>query len=234
MSEFSNQTQKENAAKSESRIADLMGPELELQSRIDDVIVSRFDMGDVTLPVELVDSLEQRQAELRSNLFSRRAVMLVAVASLIGVCVFGAWQLVLMDRSPFFQVQPLGSIYNECLERGFKPNDNCHQIDRVEGAFFHLHDAELTLAMLPEDRKLKGISHLGGLSRHTFAVLFEGPESPAIVFIDKAKYDDPRAVNLPEDSGLNIFSKVSGKFLLYEVSMDSESMFLEFLDVADQ
>ena len=230
MNEFSEQSttnQENDSIKSESRISDLVGPDRELQDRIDQVLIQRFDLRNVSLSQDAVEMLEARQLEVRSKIFTRRAFVLVTSAVVIGVAIFSIWQFLLSDRSPFFQVQPLASIYNECLERGFEPSQTVKRADRVEGTFLHRHGVELTLKNLPADKQLLGISHLGGLSRNTFAVLFEGNYSPVIVFIDKAEYHDSATTALPEDSELRIFSTRRGDFVLYEVSPISESMFLD-------
>ena len=229
MNEFPEQSttkQENDLLKPESRISDLVGPERELQERIDEVLIQRFDLGQVSLPEDVVESLEQRQREVRTKIFTRRAFVLVTSAALVGVIIFSVWQFLLSDRSPFFRVQPLASIYNECLERGFEPSQTVKRADRVEGTFLHQHGVELTLNKLPADKHLLGISHLGGISRNTFAVLFEGNLSPVIVFIDKAEYHDPMATKLPEDSELKIFTTKCGDFVLYEVTPLTESMFL--------
>lgn len=232
--EFSNQTKNEET-KSKSRIADLLGAdqELELQSRIDDALVRRFELDDVALPDEFLSQLEQRQREVRSRIFNRRALLIVAAASLVGVLVFGSWQLISLDRSPLFQMQPLSSIYNECLESGFRPKQRCRGVGRVESVFLHQHGVALTMSELPADKNLIGVSHLGGVSRNTFAVLLQDRNSPAIVFIDKAEYHDPAVTDVPDGSELSVFSRFCGDFVIYEVSMVSEPRFLDFFEIPE-
>ena len=237
MNEFENSTTKSNDRElfqSESRIADLTDSEQALQSRIDQALVNRFSMLEAAMPSELVDKLEARQTELRSSIFNRRAMALVAIASFLAVVIFGVWQLAISDRSPFFQVKPLASIYNECLERGFKPTHQWQDVEQVEETFLFEHGVELKLTKLPSNKKLLGISHLGGVSRNTFAVLFETDSWPVVVFIDKVRNHDPAAVELPEISELNVYTQVCGKFVLYEVSPNAEPMFLDHLALPDQ
>jgi hypothetical protein len=75
----------------------------------------------------------------------------------------------------------------------------------------------LRLAEMPDDRRMVGLSYMGGLSRNTTAILCYSQEQPVVVFVDRRE-NDTSAATEDSDPALQVFRQELGDLVLYEVT----------------
>jgi hypothetical protein len=157
------------------------------------------------------------------------------VAGSIAVAVWGAvlWQLSgSANRIPQFSREPLVSIHQRAVIDGFQPYYICDDPDRFALTFSSRQGVPLRLAELPAGTKMLGLSYLGGLSRHTTAMLGVSNGKEVTVFVDR-RQEDTRQASPPPSSGLRIFRKELDSLVLYEVTPLEQSAFLDALEITD-
>ena len=212
------------------------GSERELQSRIDDVIRARFGFEDLPESIDVTEVAIDSKPAVESNLQSLpklRVLTIAIAATLAAVLLYGAAQYLFTDRSPDFVKRPMVAIYEDSVQQGFKPYYECHDMDRFAGTFQHKLGVRLTLLEMPANRKMLGISYLGGSSRNSVAMLCEANNKPVMVFIDKASNHSAAAIEVAKEEALSVFTRKENGMIFYEVTPFKEPLLLDFVAFLD-
>ena len=133
--------------------------------------------------------------------------------------------------TPFFELRPLAQLYAESVDAGFKPYYFCEDDERFASTFANRQGQALLLKDLPDDRRMIGLSYLGGLSRSTTAILCIAKEQPVVVFVDKGELDNADVVDATQR--LHVHRSNVGSVVVYEVSPFSEPLMSPFLKQAE-
>lgn len=204
----------------------------ELQARIDQALLRRFDLSITNIDGAFLPD-EVESPSLSASLWSRRNLLLSLAAVLCGLLIYGVIGLLSDDRSPHFQIQPLAELYNQELDRGFKPYYECRDMQRFSKTFEHRLGVPLTLAQMPDDRKMLGISYLGGTSRMTISMLCEVKGMPVIVFVDVDETHNPDVTQLADDSKVSIFTIQRDGVVFYEVTPHRSPNMIDYFEFTD-
>ncbi len=142
------------------------------------------------------------------------------------------WMFRTDDPAIGFDPRPVAAIYSETVERGFTPYYHCEDDLRFANTFRSRQGVPLALSEMPSDRRMLGISYLGGISRTTTAMLCEVNGEPVLVFVDTQANDEKanKSVDIDGLSGdLNVFVKSKNGLVFYEVTpLDSPKMLDHF------
>ena len=161
------------------------------------------------------------QPAIMSKARSRRRVLLLIVSAIAATL---AWIAVATQWNgahkvePFFEQRPLAMLYEESVEQGFRPYYFCEDERRFAATFQKRQDVSLYLADMPEDRRMVGLSYIGGLSRDTTAILCYVNEEPVIVFVDRAEHDNPPLATDLDGKPLRVHRNTIGELVVYEVT----------------
>ena len=69
----------------------------------------------------------------------QRVVRMALAASLIAITTFSIWYFISgSNNGPFFEPRSVVAIYQETVDRGFKPYYECHDMPRFAEKFFRL------------------------------------------------------------------------------------------------
>jgi hypothetical protein len=197
--------------------------QVELQRQIDHRLRQLF--SPVDMPSGLIDQLlaadgpPERRSELPPQTRSRRFLLACfgALAATLA-CGLLAWQWLRQPRlEPYFRPRPLAALYREAVDAGFRPYYFCEDDERFRLTFAKRQKVPLRLADMPSDRRMIGLSYLGGLSRDTTAILCYSQEQPVVVFVDRRENDTPKAIE-ESDPALHVFREELGDLVLYEVT----------------
>lgn len=162
----------------------------------------------------------------------RRRLVLAAVAAGLFWVLVGAslwWE---SAPQPYFEKTPLVALYQQAVDRGFKPYYHCEDPARFAATFSKRQSIPLQLAPTPPEERMLGLSYPGGLSRDTTAMLSLVDETPVMVFVDRLAVDDPAAV-AAETESLNVFREERDGLVFYEVSPLPEPRMIDYLVVPD-
>ncbi len=213
----------------------------ELQNRLDQSLQRIFAVPpvpnfscDLDMPTELKtepdidhgdDQIVARQVWWRS--ISARAIAIGVVAALVWFVV--TWQLIRPSgHEPVFARRPLVEIFQEIVQTGFQPYYDCRDPERFAEVFTTRQGHALKLSPLSPGQRMLGLSYPGGLSRNTTAMLCEVDDRPVMVFVDRSTQDDSIAVQ-NKATDLNVFRKVLGPLVIYEVTPWPEARMLDSL-----
>ena len=87
----------------------------------------------------------------------------------------------------------------------------------------------MTLAEMPADRYMVGLSYLGGSSRESTAMLCEVKDRPVLVFVDLAENYDEKVMKIPDGSPLSVFSTEKFGLVFYEVNPFEEATMIDYM-----
>ena len=166
---------------------------------------------------------------------SRRLAVVAAIVAAAAVWMFALtnWNRGTRDIQPFFERRPLVALYQETIEQGFRPYYFCEDEERFARTFRKRQDVPLALRSLPDDRRMVGLSYLGGLSRDTTAMLAYADDTPIVVFVDRTEADD-RVVatkSLAEFEQLRVHRSELGELVVYEVSPFDAAKMAPYLQI---
>ena len=135
------------------------------------------------------------------------------------------------DRGFEFQQRPLAQLYDESVDRGFQPYYECEDLDRFAQVFAKRQGVELSLSTMPVEKRMLGLSYLGGFTSDSTAVLCEVGQAKVIVFVDRLEHDnEANAYRKQPGSTLNIFRVVRRDLVFYEVTpLNSGEMIEHFV-----
>lgn len=163
---------------------------------------------------------------------NRRRLVLVSLAAAVAWAMVG-WHFFRgngRDVEPYFEQQPLTSVYGTILESGFRPYYECHDADRFATTFQQRQGIALQLKEMPAGTGMLGLSYAGGLSRDTTAILCRVDDQPVIVFVDRIDADSGNEM-ANQNPAASVFRQEVGELVMYEVSPLQASRVLKYLHV---
>jgi hypothetical protein len=165
----------------------------------------------------------------------RHSWLIVAggLAAVIACDLLGWHSLRHRPLEPYFRPSPLADIYRQTVESGFRPYYLCEDEDRFQLTFEKRQSVPLQLAQMPADRRMVGLSYLGGLSRNTTAILCHTTAKPVVVFVDRLDNDTSIASD-NSDPRLHIFRRQLGGLVAYEVTPLESATIIDYLEVASR
>lgn len=207
---------------------------VELQRQIDNRLRQLYSPQEVPLGriVELLASEgpPRWHSEMPPKTLSRR-LLLASIGGLAAMlaCALLAWQWFRQPRlEPYFRPRSLAALYREAVDEGFRPYYFCEDEERFRLTFTKRQKVPLRLAEMPGDRRMIGLSYLGGLSRDTTAILCYSREQPVIVFVDRRENDSSKVME-NSDPALHIFRQELGDLILYEITPLKSATIVGFL-----
>lgn len=165
---------------------------------------------------------------------SRRQWLSLALASclLIGLGV-GVWsQLDRPSVEPVDSIRQVAMVYHEKISDGFRPYYVCDDPVRFAETFQCKVGQRLALATMPAERKMLGLSYLGGISRETVAMLSEVEGKPVIVFVDRQDKPGLEEALQCDDPDLNVFVERKHGLVFLEVTPHASAKIIEYFQVA--
>lgn len=209
--------------------------EVDLQSRVDAALETRFplrSLSAVTLPGHSGAAIGSHSRCDSWPLSYRIATAAAAAILLLGV----TWWLLPERERPalHFEAAPLVKVYHDTVQGGFEPYYECHDASRFAQTFLDRQGVSLKLAPLRDDARMLGLSYPGGLSRQTTAMLCEVRRQPVMVFVDRATYDSPVAMQGSDsEDAPRVFRVERDGLIFYEVTPHDAPQVVEFLVLAD-
>jgi anti-sigma-K factor RskA len=146
-----------------------------------------------------------------------RAAAAVAAAAALAWVLVGAPLERGRIQEPLFAARPLADVYRETVAEGFEPYYECREADRFAETFARRQGVSLKLLPLGSGAEMLGLSHSGGLSRDTTAMLCRVDGKPVMVFVDRASADKPEAMD-HVDNSLRVFRDQRDGLVFYEVT----------------
>jgi len=214
---------------------------VELQSKIDDSL-RRLLSG-----VAMVDEKEIENQFLRTgggDLAGAKTVksdglaggqlIKIAVAAMLLVAVgLGVWfNSAPQNVEPISVARHLTEVYAE-KALDFRPYYICDDDNRFAETFRSKLGMAMALAELPSDRKMLGLSYLGGVSRNTVAMLAEVQGKDVIVFVDREGEAGIDIATEPVDPDLNVFVERKGGLVFVEVTPLKSANLIEYFRIID-
>jgi anti-sigma factor RsiW len=202
-----------------------------LQQQLDAALQREFAPPAVSREV-IQQWLPQAGAGHRSEPRPSRRVLWAALTATAAAL---AWAVVAWQWNggaklePFFQQRMLVELYQETVAQDFQPYYFCEDPARFAATFVKRQQIPLQLAPLPADRRMVGLSYLGGFSRDTTAILGYAQDQPVIVFVDRREVDQTELGQSSATSGLNVFRRELAGLVLYEVSPLDRPQLVDFL-----
>ncbi len=229
--------------------AELAIAERDLQFKIDDSLRRSFGFSDI----EKESLVRRAQFELRlsptagelesQNLLSQLGSLresplfkLAVAASLLFTMCIGTWMFGGFGRqiTPHFNARPVAKIYNETVERGFRPYYNCEDEQRFADTFEFRQGIPLALADLPGGSRMLGLSYPGGISRKTTAMLAEVDGKKVMVFVDVVANRHGLEVAAGSSApDLNVFVVEREGLVFCEVTPLEKSKLIEYFEVVE-
>jgi|GEM_PF-4767439 len=201
--------------------------EVNLQTQIDASLARQFEAKEPS--TNEIESWLAKPRARNSAWNSRRmllGVMAVAAAALLMFLVFPQTK-----PTPFFEPRQLTQLHSEAVDAGFKPYYFCEDDERFAETFAHRQGKRLVLTEMPDDRRMIGLSYLGGFTRESTAILCYVEQQPVIVFVEKSELDNNTIVK-PSDE-LRVHRANRDGLVFYEVSSFSTPKISPFLQLAD-
>ena len=154
---------------------------------------------------------------------------IIALVVLVGVTI--SWFIFAgsANKAPFFEPTSLVKLHADEISKGYRPYYNCEDDQRFADVFQKRQGVPLRLTTLPSDRKMLGISYLGGFSRDTTAMLCEVKGEYVTVFVDR-EYNNKIPALLKSDGKLNVFQRKFRSLIFIEVSPFKEKTMIQFFD----
>jgi len=153
----------------------------------------------------------------------------VAAAWLIATSLNGGKKV-----TPFFEQRPLAMIYAETVEQGFRPYYVCEDQERFARTFRRRQKIALELQETPADRRMVGLSYIGGLSRDTTAMLAYADDKPIVVFVDRKNFDNEPLLSQRNEklANLHVHRSELADLVVYEISPFDSVKLTPYLQVA--
>ena len=201
-----------------------------IDSRLKEIF--SFQSTPENLEASFTEPIQNNQIATANAQSWYRVAKLVLAASLMALLVWGAMRLSNRGSQVVFQEVALPLIYDETVASGFVPYYECHDMQRFAKTFLHRHGVALSLAKMPDDRRMLGLSYLGGVSRDATSMLCKVDGLPVLVFVDNVANDRSGLINSDEEE-LNVFRAEKFGLIFYEVSPLKESTMVRFFQLAD-
>jgi len=206
--------------------------ELQLQAKIDASLRRSFPLEPIK---ESVHRQNMEELVASSKLPERRKMairVLVLAASVLLLASLVFLQLNQRDSSEIaFNRQPLMKLFQDSVDRGFKPYYVCDERDRFAAQFEAQVGVPLRLAEMPEHKQMVGIAFLGGVSRKTTAMLGRVNDEPVLVFVDKLSNDDEEMQSQVGKNGQYHVSRATKEGLVfYEISGFEDGQLTEYFE----
>ena len=206
---------------------------IELQSQLDQSLLNLFPSDEMSdqLKSRIIDNIQARPSDF--TLWTRASFLKAAVVALVLIAATAAWNGFFNQKpEPFFQQVALVQLHQDLNQQGYQPYYNCEDEERFAAVFKKRQNVALKLTPMPVDRKMLGISYLGGLSRQTTAMLATVDNENVTVFVDrKSALPEPNIVNRTET--LNVFKREMSNLVLYEISPFKEAKLLDHFEALD-
>lgn len=168
----------------------------------------------------------QRQTAPRVVPLWRRMGSIAAILSTFGVGLWLIWDGVYPNRhiTAGVRMPTLDQVYNAQVASGFTPYWTCDN-DTQFADTFKTRLGQSLLIHAPADTKTWGLAYASSITPKTVLLLAEVNKNKVIVFIDRLDVDPGQ--NLSPQSGLNVFVRVVGHLVLYEVSPMKQAILLD-------
>ena len=210
--------------------------ELQLQHKLDASLNRQFGIG----PVDSKTHRKQIEAMLLdadgtpAGRWKSRASKWVLAASIVLLASLGYWQFGGMrDETIQFKRVPLVELYQDTIERGFKPYYVCDDPPRFAAEFEKRQGVPLRLSEMPAQHEMVGISYLGGISREATVMLGLAAESPVLVFVDRLSNDDEKLKQQVGPNGdLYVWRGEKEGLVFYEVSQFDQPQLVQYFERA--
>lgn len=198
-------------------------------------------MRDVLVPKEMTTEeiaavVANAGADIGTVAAKTRRLLLLGLAGLAAavacVAVAVQWNTP-TNLQPYFLQRPLAELYREAVAHGFQPYYFCEDQDRFALTFRKRQNIPLLLAQTPADRRMVGLSYLGGLSRNTTAMLALVQEEPVVVFVDRVEFDNKDLATQDKLNNLHVHRATLGDLVLYEVSPFDVPKMSQFLKMGE-
>ena len=131
--------------------------------------------------------------------------------------------------APIPPYRPLQVVFADTVAEGFKPEWVCKDECQFVMTTYRRFGTGLALAQLPANTEALGWSYSNSISPKTAQLLGRSGDARIMVFVDKAA--DDKGVELPEDSQLHLFRRVTGDLVLYELSESEKPALLDALQI---
>jgi hypothetical protein len=161
-------------------------------------------------------------------------LMKTALAAMLLVAASLAIWFNLQPRTvePIVAYRPLTEVYAEKL-LDFRPYYVCDDDKRFAETFANKLGIALALGDLPPDRKMTGLSYLGGISRDTVAMLCEVQGEEVIVFVDHEDADGIEVAIKSTNPDLNVFVKRKFGLVFVEVTPLPSTMMIDSFELLE-
>lgn len=234
-------SQQEAAEFLESANPEELEREQQLQSKIDESLkrlMSGMEIDEEQVSKQFLAtegtavSTRRSVEQLSSN--RRNWIQLAVAASLLVAVGLGVWMNSGSSKiiEPVFPVRALTDVYAEKVGNGFRPYYICDDPKRFADTFVAKVDIALALSAMPDDRKMLGLSYLGGISRNTVAMISEVQGEKVIVFVDR---DDEAGIEKAiksVDPSLNVFVERKFGLVFAEVTPLDSAGLIEYFETA--
>ncbi len=194
---------------------------------------------DDSRPIEFENKSVQPLSTPADRTEEHRRLSRLARVALVGMAATVAWVVVAWQwvggptETPFFQAQPLAEVYRETVDRGFEPYYECREDQRFADTFLKRQGQALSLASLPPESQMLGLSYAGGLSRDTTAMLCRVDGQPVMVFVDRLENDLKIAAEHTADQ-VHVFREARDGLVFYEVTPFDAPRMIDYLLVANR
>ena len=173
-------------------------------------------------------------ARIGSRTWPRR----LAIAAVLILGVFGAWQVLQVLRSDTkgnYDVGPHRSLfqaYHDTVDAGFESDWTCRDDAEFALTFYHRFGQMLSMnPPLPQNAEALGLEYFDILTPKTIGMLTRIDDQPVMIFVDRLDHDQP-APQAPQ--GLQLFRRTLGELVLYEVSPLTEPGLIDHLRQPEQ
>ena len=211
--------------------------DLQLQSKIDASLARSMASGQLSSEshnTQMMDSVRKTAPKPKRQGLPKSRLWVLAASILIMVSV-AYWQAGNSnpDTGGVFVPQPLAMLFEDTVERGFKPYYVCDEPDRFAQQFQDRQGTPLRLLPMPEKQRMVGIAYLGGISREATAMLGLVDEQPVLVFVDRFANDNEKMrQQVGKTTDGYYVSRVSKDGLVfYEVSSFETPQFVDYLEI---
>lgn len=195
---------------------------------------ARNDASPENSAANLYHAESARSPDPASKVDSRRSslVKLALAASLLVATGLALWNFSnLGGITAHFEPRSLAKLYQETIERGYRPYYNCEDDQRFADTFMARQGKSLALTQMPEGTRMLGLSYLGGISRTTTAMLGEVNSQPVMVFVDIAENREQIVDSTQSEPNLNVFVEEKFGLVFCEVTpLESSTMIQYFVE----
>lgn len=215
---------------------------MELQARIDDSlkrILSGLKVNEQEIEEQFLragdrnlSSASTSSASSTEGLPRGQWVKMALAATLLMAIGLGIWFNSKPGMvEPVSEVRPLTDVYTEKLA-DFTPYYFCEDDQRFADTFEHKLGMALALAEMPSDRRMTGLSYLGGISRDSVAMLCVVQRKEVIVFVDRDGESGIEEAIKSTVPNLNVFVERKFGLVFVEVTPLESAMMIEYFETA--